>query len=54
MRANGPLAAALAAEGARQFGEGGKGRMGYWTLPEAALDDPETACDWAQRALAED
>ena len=26
-------------------------RMGYWTLPEAALDDPEAACDWARRAL---
>ena len=25
--------------------------MGYWTLPEAALDDPEAACDWARRAL---
>ncbi len=26
--------------------------MPYWTLPEAALDDPELACDWARRALA--
>jgi len=25
--------------------------MTYWTLPEAALDDPEIACDWARRAL---
>ena len=26
--------------------------MGYWSLPEAALDDPEAACDWAPRVLA--
>ena len=25
--------------------------MGYWSLPEAALDDPQEACDWARRAL---
>jgi DNA transformation protein len=24
----------------------------YWSLPEPALDDPEEACAWAQRALA--
>jgi len=24
----------------------------YWSLPEAALDDPEEACAWARRALA--
>jgi DNA transformation protein len=24
----------------------------YWSLPEAALDDPEDACAWGQRALA--
>jgi len=26
--------------------------MPYWELPEAALDDPEAACDFARRALA--
>jgi len=26
--------------------------MPYWSLPDAALDDPELACDWARRALA--
>ncbi len=31
---------------------GAKGAMPYWSLPEAALDDPELACDWARRALA--
>ncbi len=27
--------------------------MPYWRLPDALLDDPETAADWAHRALAE-
>jgi len=32
--------------------DGGKQTaMPYWTLPEAALDDPDLACDWARRAL---
>ncbi|WP_238366167.1 TfoX/Sxy family protein [Mesobacterium pallidum] len=31
---------------------GKSGAMPYWTLPEAAMDDPEVACDWARRALA--
>jgi DNA transformation protein len=26
-------------------------QMGYSSLPEAALDDPEEACAWARRAL---
>jgi DNA transformation protein len=24
----------------------------YWSLPEDALDDPDTACGWARRAIA--
>jgi DNA transformation protein len=24
----------------------------YWSLPEAAVDDPEEACAWARRAIA--
>jgi DNA transformation protein len=32
--------------------DGKQSSMPYWTLPEAALDDPELACDWARRALA--
>lgn len=27
--------------------------MPYWTVPDALLDDPEGASDWARRALAE-
>ncbi len=56
VKAEGPLAAALAAEGAEQFThrrkDGVTARMGYWTLPDAAVDDPDLACDWGRRALA--
>lgn len=51
LKAKGPFADAMEAEGSRIFGMDGK-TMGYWTLPDAALDDPELACDWARRALA--
>lgn len=26
--------------------------MGYWSLPDSALDDPDEACAWARRAVA--
>lgn len=52
LKAKGTFAARLAAEGSRQFGAGSGKVMGYWTLPEAALDDPDTACAWARQALA--
>ena len=26
--------------------------LGYWRLPEDALDDPDLACAWARKALA--
>jgi DNA transformation protein len=26
--------------------------MGYWRLPESALDDPEEAVMWGRKALA--
>ncbi|MEJ0024142.1 MAG: TfoX/Sxy family protein [Alphaproteobacteria bacterium] len=26
--------------------------MGYWRLPESALDDPDEAAEWGRRALA--
>jgi len=35
------------------FGKGkGPHSMGYWTLPESAMDDPFEAEQWGQRALA--
>ncbi|MCB1367372.1 MAG: TfoX/Sxy family protein [Rhodobacteraceae bacterium] len=55
LKAKGAFAAAMEDAGARQFSmvsDAGKtSSMGYWTLPDAALDDPEAACDWARRAL---
>ncbi len=55
LRAKGDLAKALSDAGARQFSSvdkaGKTSSMGYWTLPEAALDDPDLACDWARKAL---
>lgn len=55
LKAGGALAEALAAEGSQQFTYARPDRtvaMGYWSLPEAAADDPEAACDWARRSLA--
>ncbi|HET9069781.1 MAG TPA: TfoX/Sxy family protein [Amaricoccus sp.] len=55
IKAAGGLAEALAAAGGEQFRptrrDGVTAGMGYWSLPEAALDEPDTACDWARRAL---
>ncbi|MEM9853715.1 MAG: TfoX/Sxy family protein [Pseudomonadota bacterium] len=56
LKAKGAMAEALAAEGAQKFTFEGKGKtaaMGYWTLPEPALDDPAEAASWARRALAQ-
>jgi DNA transformation protein len=55
LKASGALADALHAEGAERFTyrrADGEGRLGYWSLPEAAIDDPEAACAWARRVLA--
>jgi len=56
LRATGALADRLAAAGAAQFvwtspKTGRSQRMGYRSLPAAALDDPEAACEWARAAL---
>jgi DNA transformation protein len=55
LKATGAFAQEMQAAGARLFSmvsKDGKTRsMGYWTLPDAALDDPEAACNWARRAL---
>ncbi len=52
LKASGAFAEEMAAAGARKFTMGDGRSMGYWTLPESALDDPEAACGWARRALA--
>ena len=55
IKAKGALAQELAAEGAQQFIHDGKGTKRvatpYWTLPDAVMDEPELACDWARRSL---
>ena len=54
LKAKDAFAQELAQEGSSIFAMEVKGvtkSMGYWTLPDAALDDPDTACDWGRRAL---
>jgi len=59
LKADAGLSAALEAEGAAEwvyvYPSGPKAgqsiAMGYWSLPEAALDDPAVACEWGRRAL---
>ena len=55
IKAKGALAQELEAEGSKIFSmirkDGSEASMGYWTLPEAALDDPAEACMWARKAL---
>ena len=59
LKADEALSAELAAEGAvawvYTYPTGPKAgqtiEMGYWTLPDAALDDPADACAWGRRAL---
>ncbi len=52
LKAKGPFADEMAAAGARQFGADSGDRMAYWTLPDAALSDPDAALTWGQKALA--
>ena len=47
LKAKDDVSADLIAEGGEQFH-----KMPYWSLPEDALEDPETALDWAKRTLA--
>jgi DNA transformation protein len=55
LKGKGDFAAELEAAGCVQWTEtmksGKVSHMPYWTLPEEALDDPDTACDWARHAL---
>lgn len=47
---------ALEAAGSRPFTFPGKDgvmmTLGYWSLPETAVDDPDEAIDWARAAIA--
>ena len=56
LKAKDHLISDLEEVGAQQwtYTRDGKKRTGmpYWSLPEAALDDPEVAVDWANKALA--
>lgn len=60
LKADDALKAALASEGCGPFvwtpssgpRAGEKIDMGYWRLPDAALDDPELAVEWGAKALA--
>lgn len=55
LKADGPLAEALEAEGARQFTYSTKAgetmAMAYWSMPETALDDADEAVGWARRSI---
>ncbi|MBU2936267.1 MULTISPECIES: TfoX/Sxy family protein [Pacificibacter] len=51
LKAKGDFADSLASAGATRF-QTPRGPMGYWTLPNAALDDANLACNWGQKALA--
>ncbi len=52
LKAKGEFAETMASNGARQFCSDNGKSMGYWTMPDGGLDDPETASDWARRALS--
>ncbi len=58
LKAQGCFAEALAAEGSQEFSyarkDGRRVKIGYWSLPDPALDDPEAACALARRALGRD
>ena len=58
-KADEALKAELKAEGCGSFvwvpdsgpRAGERVEMGYWKLPDAALDDPELAAEWGRKAL---
>lgn len=60
LKADDVLKAELRAEGCGPFvwtpengpRAGEQLEMGYWRLPDAALDDPELAAEWGRKALA--
>ncbi|RAP60275.1 TfoX-like protein [Pseudomonas aeruginosa] len=55
LKGKGAFIEVLEAEGCTHWtytrDHGPSGSMPYWSLPDAAQDDPELASDWARRAL---
>ncbi|QLQ12038.1 MAG: TfoX/Sxy family protein [Brevundimonas sp.] len=55
LKADEAMSADMEAEGSRRFSMGTKAgkamTLPCWSLPEAAMDDPEEAVAWARRAL---
>ena len=57
IKAGESIADRFRAAGSRPFSYARNGKiatMGYWTLPESALDDPEEAARWARISLGAD
>ncbi|MEE9389299.1 MAG: TfoX/Sxy family protein [Paracoccaceae bacterium] len=52
LKAKGAFADTMKNAGARRFGADDGARMGYWTMPDDGIDDPEIAATWARQALA--
>jgi DNA transformation protein len=60
LKTNEPLRKELGAKGSGPFvwtpqsgpRKGESVDLGYWRLPDDALDDPDLACAWARKALA--
>jgi len=53
LKADDALAVAMAEEGSVRFEYGPPDRrrtLPYWSLPSAAMDDPDQAVEWARRA----
>ena len=54
LKADADFASLLEGEGSRPFQYEARGRtvkLGYWTLPDSAVDDPDAAADFARQAL---
>ena len=56
IKATNDLAEALQSEGSIPFTytnkkSGKQVSMPYWSLPESALEDPDSACEWARKSL---
>ena len=57
IKAGESIADRFRAAGSRPFSYARNGKMatmGYWTLPESAVDDPEEAARWARVSRAAD